>query len=184
MAAALQRVDQQASLADEFHQSQYPEDAQAAQQADDNQRLGPGDQQRQPARQDGDQVDGAVEALQIIERPLEAVEPEDQLDGKEDGEGPFDGPEQLAILHAQAIDALQHHHQHAGQDGGDQGDVEALGQPGIRLEDDLKDARLEAFGGRLVAVDHGRVLVVSGHSPAGIRLSPTGNGAIVGVARY
>jgi hypothetical protein len=149
-------------LADIAGQLEDPENAEKTQPPDDQQGLGPGEEHTQVRRDDGQQIHDPEETPGVVPRVSHRDEPQDVLDGEENGEHPFHHPQLGAKAGPDPRHALQHHRHQAEDDGNQEGNIEGFAGGGIGLEYYLVEPGSPTDGGwrfrghALSSADHGR----------------------------
>jgi len=111
-------------LTGEARQVQHPEQPQQPQRPDHDQHLAAGDEERKVHRQDRDEVDDAVKTEDVPSGLRGGNDPQDVLEGEEDGDRPFGNVQEGVVFGVQGLHALEHHQKNAQKDEAEQRDVE------------------------------------------------------------
>ena len=146
--AATQGGEQVVGLVEVRAELEDAKDPQHADDADDQQVLGVAVVQGDDPRHDGQQVDQAVEAEGIAQRPGRAVQARQVFDQEDRREPPLDGRQDVRMAAMHLVDAVEDDRDQAGQDDQQQDLVEAPASDRVGLEDD--DVEAFAQGKRCV----------------------------------
>ena len=120
-----------------------PEHPQQPKGADDQQILGAVNEEADVGRQNGQQVDNPEKRSGVFGRAVHAIQPQEVFDGENNGKGPLQSVEKIAVSGLQPLNAFQHDDQYAGHDQDEQYYIEQFTRRGIGLENDFVDFFLE-----------------------------------------
>ena len=116
---------------------QDPENPQKPQYAHIEQHIGLGDEQRNKARQDRQQIDHAEEAFHISPGIRATGDASEILEREHDREEPLDRPQPFVVGLMNRLHAVEHDHQEADDDRPHQQQVKAFACDGVRLKNDV-----------------------------------------------
>jgi hypothetical protein len=115
-------------------QLQDAEDSQDPQDPQDHEILARREKHSQVGRQNREQIHNTEETLPVTAGPGAAEQAQSVLGGEEEGEEPLDQVEHAPVRNTHGPHTVEHDHRDAGQDAGDQEDVEPPARRGVSLE--------------------------------------------------
>lgn len=107
-----------------FQQLENTKDAQETKETHDDEKLRPGQEQAEISRDDGEQINDAVEAGGVAPGLLCRPEPGKIFHGEDEGEDPFQTHEKISILSAHRFHTDQQDSDDADQNGEDEQEIE------------------------------------------------------------
>ena len=165
--AGLQGADDDLAFRKEMAKLENPEYPEQPEGADNQQILGAINDQADVSWQDGQQVYNAEKGGSVFGRPIDAIEPQDIFDRKDDGKEPLQGVEKVIVMRLEAPDAFQRDDQYAGHDEYKQDYIKCFSRRRIGLENYLVDFFLQ-----FISPDGWHELSFTGRKYEALRASP------------